>query len=73
MEVVGQEFDPTLHEAVLREENQEHAEDIVCEELQRGYHRDGRVLRHAMVKVSMGPGPESSSDTASEQPQEGDA
>ena len=73
MDVVGQEFDPTLHEAVLREENQEHAEDIVCEELQRGYHRDGRVLRHAMVKVSMGPGPESSSDAASEQPQEGDA
>ena len=73
MEVVGQEFDPTLHEAVLREENQEHAEDIVCEELQRGYHRDGRVLRHAMVKVSMGPGPGSSSDAASEKPQEGDA
>ena len=73
MEVVGQEFDPTLHEAVLREENQEHAEDIVCEELQRGYHRDGRVLRHAMVKVSMGPGPQSSSEAASEQPQVGDA
>lgn len=73
MEVVGQEFDPTLHEAVLREENQEHAEDIVCEELQRGYHRDGRVLRHAMVKVSMGPGPESCSDAVSEQTQEGDA
>ena len=73
MDVVGQEFDPTLHEAVLREENQEHAEDIVCEELQRGYHRDGRVLRHAMVKVSMGPGPQSSSEAASEQPQVGDA
>ena len=72
MEVVGQEFDPTLHEAVLREENHDHAEDIVCEELQRGYHRDGRVLRHAMVKVSMGPGPEPS-DIASEQPQAGDA
>ena len=73
MDVVGQEFDPTLHEAVLREEDQEHAEDIVCEELQRGYHRDGRVLRHAMVKVSMGPGPQSSSEAASEQPQVGDA
>ena len=73
MDVVGQEFDPTLHEAVLREENQEHAEDIVCEELQRGYHRDGRVLRHAMVKVSMGPGPQSSSEAESEQPQVGDA
>ena len=63
MEVVGQEFDPNLHEAVLREESSEFAEDVVCEELQRGYHRDGRVLRHAMVKVSMGPGP---SDPASE-------
>ena len=59
MEVVGQEFDPNLHEAVLREESSEYAEDVVCEELQRGYHRDGRVLRHAMVKVSMGPGPSS--------------
>ena len=57
MEVVGQDFDPNLHEAVLREESVEFAEDVVCEELQRGYHRDGRVLRHAMVKVSMGPGP----------------
>ena len=62
MEVVGQEFDPNLHEAVLREESSEFAEDVVCEELQRGYHRDGRVLRHARVKVSMGPGP---SDPAS--------
>ncbi len=57
MEVVGQEFDPSLHEAVLREESHEHPEDVVVEELQRGYHLNGRVLRHAMVKVSMGPGP----------------
>ena len=27
------------------------------EELVRGYHLNGRVLRHAQVKVSMGPGP----------------
>ena len=58
MRVVGQEFDPTLHEAVLREPSDEHPEDVVIEELQRGYHLDGRVLRHAMVKVSMGPGPQ---------------
>ena len=57
MDVVGQVFDPNLHEAVLREESSEYAEDVICEELQRGYHRDGRVLRHALVKVSMGPGP----------------
>ena len=64
MEVVGQEFDPTLHEAVLREESAEHPEDVVTEELQRGYHLNGRVLRHAMVKVSMGPGPSEGESTA---------
>ncbi len=57
MRVVGQSFDPTLHEAVMREPSELMAEDIVLEELQRGYHLNGRVLRHALVKVSMGPGP----------------
>ncbi len=56
MRVVGQAFDPTLHEAVLREPSDEKNEDIILEELQRGYHLNGRVLRHALVKVSMGPG-----------------
>ena len=64
MEVVGQEFDPTLHEAVLREESTEHPEDVVIEELQRGYHLNGKVLRHALVKVSMGPGPSADASTA---------
>jgi molecular chaperone GrpE len=58
MRVEGEPFDPTLHEAVLREPSQAHPEDVVIEELQRGYHLNGRVLRHALVKVSMGPGPE---------------
>ncbi|MDM7954259.1 MAG: nucleotide exchange factor GrpE [Cyanobium sp. CZS 25K] len=57
MRVEGEPFDPSLHEAVLREPSEEHPEDVVIEELQRGYHLDGRVLRHALVKVSMGPGP----------------
>jgi molecular chaperone GrpE len=57
MRVEGEPFDPNLHEAVLREESHDHPEDVVIEELQRGYHLDGRVLRHALVKVSMGPGP----------------
>ena len=57
MRVIDQAFDPSLHEAVMREPSDEKAEDIVIEELQRGYHLNGRVLRHALVKVSMGPGP----------------
>jgi molecular chaperone GrpE len=57
MRVEGEPFDPALHEAVLRESSDEHGEDVVIAELQRGYHLNGRVLRHALVKVSMGPGP----------------
>jgi len=57
MRVEGEPFDPNLHEAVLREPSDEHSEDVVIAELQRGYHLNGRVLRHALVKVSMGPGP----------------
>ncbi len=67
MRVVGQAFDPTLHEAVSREPSEEHPEDVVTEELQRGYHLNGRVLRHALVKVSMGPGPQSGVSPSSAQ------
>ena len=67
MRVVGQKFDPNLHEAVLREPNNDYEEDINIEELQRGYHLDGKVLRHALVKVSMGPGPQNSSQIEEEE------
>ena len=70
MRVEGEPFDPNLHEAVLREPSDDHVEDVVIAELQRGYHLNGRVLRHALVKVSMGPGP---SGAAAEAPQAGDA
>ena len=62
MRVVAQQFDPNLHEAVLREPSQEFHEDIIIEELQRGYHLEGKVLRHALVKVSMGPGQQNSQE-----------
>ena len=61
MKVEGQVFDPSLHEALMRERSHEYEEDVVMEELQRGYHLEGEVLRHAMVKVSMGPGPDDGS------------
>lgn len=47
-----QEFDPNLHEAVMREPTDEHPEGTVLEELVRGYYLGDRVLRHAMVKVA---------------------
>ncbi|MBN3926267.1 nucleotide exchange factor GrpE [Nostoc sp. NMS4] len=48
----NQEFDPNLHEAVMREPTDEHPEGTVLEELVRGYYLGDRVLRHAMVKVA---------------------
>jgi len=62
MRVVGQQFDPTLHEAVLKEPSEDFKEDYIIEELQRGYHLEGKVLRHALVKVSIGPGKQSSQE-----------
>lgn len=60
----GKEFDPNLHEAVMREATGEHPEGTVLEELVRGYLLGERVLRHAMVKVAAEPEPESPSPEA---------
>lgn len=53
----GKDFDPNLHEAVLRQPTDEHPEGTVMEELQRGYFLGDRVLRHALVKVAAAPEP----------------
>jgi molecular chaperone GrpE len=51
----GQQFDPNLHEAVMRQPTEEHAEGTVIEELQRGYYLGDRILRHSLVKVAAPP------------------
>lgn len=51
----GKEFDPNLHEAVMREQTHEYPEGTVIEELVRGYFLGDRVLRHALVKVASTP------------------
>ena len=52
IEAVGQEFNPDFHNAVMHVEDEEVGENIVVEELQKGYlYRDG-VVRHSMVKVA---------------------
>ncbi len=51
----GQEFNPLLHEAVMREPSADHPEGTVLEEFVRGYQLGDRVLRHAMVKVAAPP------------------
>jgi molecular chaperone GrpE len=57
----GKDFDPNLHEAVMREPTREFPEGAVVEELVRGYMIGDRVLRHAMVKVAAPPEDEAGS------------
>lgn len=52
IEAVGAEFDPNLHNAVMHEDNEELGENIVSEELQKGYTYHDSVVRHSMVKVA---------------------
>lgn len=48
----GQAFDPTLHNAVMREDADGAEADTVTEVLQKGYKLGERILRPAMVKVA---------------------
>jgi molecular chaperone GrpE len=52
MDAVGQSFDPHLHEALVRLETEEQEENIVVQELRRGYFFNDRLLRPAQVAVS---------------------
>jgi molecular chaperone GrpE len=48
---IGQPFDPTFHEAVMQEDSDEHADNTVINELQKGYLIHDRLLRPSMVVV----------------------
>lgn len=54
VETVGKEFDPNIHEAIMREESSQYAEGVVSEEFRRGFVLGDKLLRPAMVKVSSG-------------------
>jgi molecular chaperone GrpE len=53
IDALGQPFDPNFHEAVMREESDEHPENTVVNELQKGYLMHDRLLRPSMVVVAM--------------------
>jgi len=55
IDAVGQRFDPHLHEALARIETEEQEENIVVQELRRGYSFNDRLLRPAQVAVSTRP------------------
>lgn len=52
LDAVGKEFDPNLHNAVMHVDDESLGENIVVEELQKGYTYRDSVVRHSMVKVA---------------------
>lgn len=48
----GEEFDPNLHEAVMRTPTDEKPENTIISELQRGYKLGDKVLRPTLVNVA---------------------
>lgn len=54
VEALGQPFDPKVHEAVMQEVSDDHPENTVINELQKGYLLHDRLIRPAMVVVSKG-------------------
>ena len=52
IEALGNQFDPNFHNAVMHVEDESVGENIIVEELQKGYTYKGFVVRHSMVKVA---------------------
>jgi len=51
IESVGQEFDPSLHEACMMAVDESLDKETVLDEFQKGYTLHGRVIRPAKVKI----------------------
>lgn len=49
---VGEEFDPTIHEAIMHIEDENLGENTVAQVLQKGYKLGDTVVRPAMVQVA---------------------
>ncbi|EGO63305.1 nucleotide exchange factor GrpE [Acetonema longum] len=51
IESVGTQFDPKLHEAVMRVEDEAQPDGMIIQELQKGYMVKEKIIRPSMVKV----------------------
>ena len=52
IEALGQPFDPNFHNAVMHIDDENLGENVVAQELQKGYMYRDSVVRHSMVQVA---------------------
>jgi molecular chaperone GrpE len=55
LETQGQRFDPNRHQAIERVQTEDHEDQEILGEFQRGYQFKGKLLRPAMVRVAVRP------------------
>ena len=48
----GETFDPNLHDAVMHIEDENYGENVIVQELQKGFKLGDKVIRFSMVKVA---------------------
>ncbi len=51
-EIEAKTFDPNFHNAVMHIEDENYGENEIVEVLMKGYKKDDKVIRYAMVKVA---------------------
>jgi molecular chaperone GrpE len=52
MDALGHDFDPNIHEAIMKEENEDYKSGQIIEVMQEGYWIGDKVLRPAQVRVA---------------------
>jgi len=67
---MDKEFDPALHQAVMRKQDAEKEDGVVLEEFQKGYRLNGRLIRPSKVAVNKPLEEKTAPDGHSQQPPE---
>jgi len=52
IKATGEQFDPSLHQAMMQQQDSEKQQGIILEEFQKGYTLNGRVIRPSKVIVN---------------------
>ena len=67
IQVKDQAFDPSMHQAMMQQNNPELEDNVVIEEFQKGYKLNGRIIRPSKVVVNKLPQEQQNSDQAEDE------
>jgi molecular chaperone GrpE len=67
IKALDENFDPSVHEAVMQREEQDKMDNAVVEEFQKGYKLNGRVIRPSKVVVNKLPSEQTAEQKEAEQ------